>query len=247
MVQANLSLIDTIRQEGLRCYPQEACGLVVRKGKKSEAVACRNISLYPEDHFLISPEDYAATADRGEIIGIWHTHVNLPSEPSDADLAGCEASELPWYIMGISRDADDQFHYAPLKIVEPTQLELPYLERPYVFGILDCYSLVRDYFKREYEIILKEAPRIEKWWLKGFNFFEDMFEDVGFSALKNKEPLPGDLFLIQMGADVSNHIAIYIGNDMILHHCYGRLSTRDIYGGYWQKHTAFHLRYRDFL
>jgi cell wall-associated NlpC family hydrolase len=46
------------------------------------------------------------------------------------------------------------------------------------------------------------------------------------------------------GSGNPNHIAVYIGNEMILHHGHGRLSRRDIYGGFWQKHTTHHLRHK---
>ena len=49
---------------------------------------------------------------------------------------------------------------------------------------------------------------------------------------------------MQLGADVPNHAAIYIGNGLVLHHPRDRLSCKDVYGGIWQKHTVMHLRHR---
>ncbi|MDW0377373.1 C40 family peptidase [Mannheimia haemolytica] len=40
-----------------------------------------------------------------------------------------------------------------------------------------------------------------------------------------------------VGADVPNHAAIYIGDQMVVHHSPNRLSKRDLYDGYWLRHT----------
>ena len=231
-----------IQEVGAREYPNEACGVVVRLGKKSIPIACENTAADKRNHFVISPVDYAKASDVGEIIGIWHTHIEIPPIPSDADKVGCANSELPWYIVSVYK-AGDGFGFSEMTVTEPSGFELDYLERPYAFGVLDCWSLVRDYYRREYSIKLGDYPRIEKFWAEGYNFFGENWKEEGFRQLIDEEPKEGDLFLIQTDGKFPNHIAIYIGGEMILHHCHGRLSRRDIYGGYWHKHTTHHLRH----
>lgn len=238
-------LISFIQEEGARQYPNEACGLVVRVGKKSVPVACKNVAENPQQHFVMDVRDYAAASDMGEIIGIWHTHVEIPPTPSDADKMGCENSELPWFIVSVYK-AEEGYNFSEMTITEPSGFELAYLERPYAFGVLDCWSLVRDYYRREFNIKLGDYPRIERFWANGYNFFGENWKNEGFVQLVNdEEPRTGDLFLIQTdGSGNPNHIAIYLGDEVILHHCHGRLSRRDIYGGYWHKHTTHHLRHK---
>lgn len=236
-------LLTFIQEEGARQYPNEACGLVVRVGKKSIPVACKNVAEFPRQHFVMDAIDYAKAADIGEVIGVWHTHIEIPPTPSVADLAGCENTDMPWYIVSVYR-AEGGFVFSEMTITEPSGFELDYLERPYAFGALDCWSLVRDYYRREFSIKLGDYPRIEKFWAEGYNFFGENWKNEGFRQLINdEEPRTGDLFLIQTDGKFPNHIAIYLGNEIILHHCHGRLSRRDIYGGYWQKHTTHHLRH----
>lgn len=240
-------LLQVIQEEGVRQYPNEACGVVVRVGKKSVAIPCKNAADNPQTHFVMDVADYCAAADQGEIVGIWHTHPEASSQPSDADRVGCENSEVPWYIVGISKAADS-FYFDEMAVVEPSGFEMPYLERPYAFGVLDCWSLVRDYYRREFGIQLGNYPRIERFWAKGHNFFgsPENWEKEGLVLLTNdEEPRNGDLFFIQTDRfDAPNHVGIYVGNEMMLHHAHGRLSRHDIYGGYWQKHTTHHLRHR---
>jgi len=236
-------LLTFIQEEGARQYPNEACGLVVRVGKKSIPVACKNVAENPRMHFVMDVVDYAKASDIGEVIGVWHTHVEIPPKPSDADKMGCENSDMPWYIVSVFK-AEEGFAFSDMEVVEPSGFELDYLERPYAFGALDCWSLVRDFYRREFNIKLGDYPRIEKFWAEGYNFFGENWKNEGFRQLTDgEEPRTGDLFLIQTDGKFPNHIAIYLGNEIILHHCHGRLSRRDIYGGYWQKHTTHHLRH----
>lgn len=242
-----LKLPVDVQNEAILRFPQEACGLVLAKGKKTVWVTCRNVSSYPTEQFRIDPLDYAAAMQEGEVIGVWHTHVNQPATASVADLQGCEASNLPWYIVSI-HESQGRFEFSDIQMVTPSGFEMPYLDRPYVFGIFDCWSLVRDYYKREYSLTLGDYPRIENFW-KTHRFFSEGWKQEGFVQLVDIEPVIGDVFLVQTdNVDEPNHILLYIGDDKVLHHSYNRLSSRDVYGGgYWQKHTVLHLRHKELM
>ena len=237
----NKELTSLMQEAAARNYPEEACGLVILKGKKTIAIECKNIAEKPNEHFMIDAQEYGDAADQGEIIGVWHTHPETSPKPSPADLAACENSELPWFILAVHK-AEGEFTFSEVTVTEPTGFEMGYLERPYVFGVFDCYTLVRDYYKREFSIHLNEYPRVESFWAKGKNFFADNFAKEGFVRVEGSDYQVGDLLIMQSGAVLPNHIAIYIGDDKILHHCHGRLSRRDVYGGYWYKNTTHHIR-----
>lgn len=237
------NVVATMRTAGERAYPNEACGLIVALGKKSVAFECLNIALDPKAHFMIDAADYGRLADIGEIVGVWHTHPELSAQPSDADKAACESSELPWAIMGIRKQTEGFVFEGPV-VIEPCGFEIPYVGRPYVSGALDCYNILLDFYKREYGIKLNDYPRIEAGGRKGFTFFVERYAQEGFVRLIGQAPLRGDVFLIQASDNSPNHIAVYLGDDQILHHCHDRLSRRDIYGcGFWAKHTSHHLRH----
>jgi len=53
----------------------------------------------------------------------------------------------------------------------------------------------------------------------------------------------GDCFLMKLESNTCNHAAIYLGENIVLHHVQGRLSSRDVYGGYYQKVTEVCLRH----
>ena len=236
-------LEEIMRNEGIAVYPKEACGLIVTDRKRSIAVPCKNVAEDPCAHFMIDPTDYANACQLGEVIGVWHTHVELSPKPSEADLACCEVTALPWYIMGIYRAEDGSFHTSPIESFGPSGFEMPYVGRPYVMGVFDCFSLLRDFYGREFNIPLKDYPRIREDGDLNRAHMPEVATELGFVRLLDEVPRHGDVFLIQTDHDFPGHIAIYLEGGLILHHMHGRLSMRDVYGGYWFKHTTHHLRY----
>lgn len=214
--------------------PQEACALVAVVKGRERLFPCRNTSATPERTFRIDPAEYAAVEDQGEIVALLHSHPNGSANPSEADRIGCEASGLPWFIVG--------WPSRVWKEIRPSGYEAPLIGREFHHGALDCYALIRDYYRVERGIDLLDFERDDKWWHKGQNLYVENFGKAGFVVIADELQV-GDVLLMQVGAEVTNHAAIYLGDDTILHHLYGRLSSRDVYGGYYKKHTTHRLRY----
>lgn len=245
----NVSKLDTaFRAEAAAQYPNEACGFVVAQGKKQQLVPCVN-SVSEDDaqfEFQIDASEYHRASAIGTIIGVWHSHPDKTNLPSEMDLVECENSELPWFITAVTKTDEEGFVFSETNVIEPTGITMDYIGRPYHYGIIDCYSLVVDYYRQELGIKLDRLPenRNTRFWEleKPQPLMEEAYKKLGFEKLNGVDPEPGDLFLIQTCPEVANHVAIYLGDDMILHHCENRLSSRSIYGGYWLKHTVAHLR-----
>jgi Cell wall-associated hydrolases (invasion-associated proteins) len=91
--------------------------------------------------------------------------------------------------------------------------------------------------------MLDDFPRRDRFWERGENLYVDGFKSQGFRQVSLDDLRRGDGILMQLGADLPNHGAIYLGNQQILHHVQGRLSSRDVYGGYYVKNTAMALRH----
>jgi proteasome lid subunit RPN8/RPN11 len=215
-------------------YPREACGLIISVKGKERYYPCRNVAESAMEHFTIAPEDYAAAEDIGDIVAVVHSHPNANPAPSEADKVACEASGVPWHIVGYP-----VVRWAELK---PTGYRAPLIGRQFVFGVLDCYSLARDFYREEMRIELPDFPRTDGFWKRGENLYVDNFSKMGFQITDQLEYGCGVLMKIQ--SDITNHAAVYVGNDVILHHLYGRLSCRETYGnGYYRKHTTHILKY----
>lgn len=213
--------------------PREACGLlVVRKGREVYR-PCRNLAT-GDDQFTIAPDDYEAAEAEGEVIAVVHSHPFIPATPSQADLVSCEASGLEWHIVSVPNGTWHSFR--------PSGYTAPLVGRVFSHGVLDCYSIIRDWYAQERGIELLDFDRSDGWWNRGENLYLDNFGKAGFRACQ--ELHPGAVLLMQIGSRVPNHAAIYLGDDLIVHHLQGRLSSRDVYGGFWRKHTTHILEYR---
>ena len=213
--------------------PRECCGLVaVVKGRR-RYFPCQNIAETPDEHFVLS--GWNEVEDQGEVIAIVHSHPIMNPRPSTADRVACEKSELPWFIVNPSTE---EWGYC-----EPEGFELPYVGREFVFGVVDCYTLVRDWYAREYGIQLRDYDRRDRFWERGESLYIDNFAAEGFSKIPLKEVQRGDLILMNLVSPLPNHAAIYMGDQQVLHHVQGRLSSRDLYGGYYGKSTACALRH----
>lgn len=220
-------------------YPNECCGLLVVVKGKERYVPCRNIAEDPRNEFTIAPEEYRATTWMGEIIAIVHSHVHIPPIPSDADRVACEASGMKWYITNPQTEEWGE--------CEPEGYEAPLEGRTHHWGTLDCWTVVRDWYRRESGIELMNVPRRKNFWLVGENPLGDNWKAAGFVEVDEEDEMrEGDVILMQTGdSTVPNHVALYLGDDIILHHAEGRLSSRDVYGGWYRKHTVKVVRYAE--
>ena len=223
---------DAARQHAEAAFPREACGLVVVTRGRETFWPCRNTA-DGNDHFVIEPEDYAAAEDGGEVVGVFHSHCNAGPEPSEADLVACENSGLAWHILGLPVGRWHSW--------TPCGYQAPLVGRQFQHGVLDCYTLIRDWYRQERGITLPDYGRRDDWWHRGENLYLDNFRDAGF--VDNADLHVGAVLLMQVQSPVPNHAAIYVGDDLILHHLQGRLSSRDVYGGYWRKNTVRILRH----
>lgn len=214
---------------------REACGLVIIEKGKEVFVPCRNISEL-KDTFALDPEDYAKAEDRGEIVRIVHSHCYSNPRPSEHDKVSCEASGIPWSIVSVPNG--DWFHF------EPSGYKAPLVGRTWAHGTLDCYSLIRDYYKETLNIEIPDFERRFEWWLKGDDLYLENFESAGFYQVPSESIKKHDVVLMQILSPVINHGAVFIDSDRILHHLYARLSGRDVYGGYYKKHTVKVLRHK---
>ena len=244
--------MDKTTEESLRThaaaeYPRESCGLIILAGGKEHYVPCRNIAERSgrRHKFMMSPEDYADAEDVGKIIALVHSHPDHPAIPSQADRVICEKSGLVWHVVRVD-GAECIPTTAEIETIAPCGYQAPLVGREFFHGVLDCYALVQDWFERERGVLLPDFERRDGWWSDGSgeNLYMQQFRSAGFIEVSLDDIQVGDCFIMQHRSEVANHSGVYLGGGLFLHHLYGRLSTRDVYGGYWKEITRVVVRYQ---
>lgn len=211
--------------------PQESCGFVISSSGVLFYFPCENVASDPESFFEIALEAYEQAEELGEIVAIVHSHPVDEQKLSIADRQMQDLSQLDWWLV-----CGDNLQIFP-------KIE-PLVGREFIHGTTDCYSIFKDFYFLA-GLDMDQFEREDGWWAKGKNLYLDNIEGQGFERLApDEQPQVGDVIFMQVGADVPNHAAIYIGDQMVLHHSPKRLSKRDLYDGYWFKHTHSIWRYK---
>jgi proteasome lid subunit RPN8/RPN11 len=231
-------ILEAIKKHTNEAKKRECCGVIVNYRRRNEYIRIKNVS-GSDSNFVMDAVDYAKAEDKGVIIAIVHSHPELSPKPSQADLVGIEKTQLPWVIMN--------WPTGSFTWNEPTGYIAPLEGRQFSHGILDCYTIIRDYYQRNLGITLKDYDRPDHWWLKGMDLYRDNFKDTNFIEVTDGSLKLHDFILIQLASPVANHAAIYLGDheNMILHHVDQKVSCRDVYGGYWRDATRLVLRHKE--
>ena len=202
--------------------PKESCGLLaIIKGKETYW-PCENLSESPDEFFVIDPDNWADCEDEGELIGIIHSHAYGSALPSEADKASCEYLGLPFYIYSVEQKNWIDF--------QPSGYTSGLYGRTWIWGKHDCWSLITDYFLNKKQINLKfwERPKSIKTFCEN-PYFEKVLTGSGFKEVSKDNIINDDVLLMQGSDKKLNHVALYIGDQTILHHNIRQLSCRELY------------------
>ena len=241
------SIKKAIIAHAIADYPREACGVIVGK----EYIPCTNIAA-DNAQFEICPIDLVGASKNGEIKAYVHSHPDGSCQPSMPDKVQMNLHSKPWVI---TNGIDVELH-------KPDGYQAPLLGREYHHGLMDCYTLVKDYYQRELGITLGDYQRDDVWWESADSkpLYIDNFKAEGFVEVDTIQK--HDLILCRLGrTEHVNHALVFIcdgtlksertdkviGDSLVLHHPYNRESLRDLYGEQWQRRTAVIIRHKSLI
>ena len=219
---------------------EEHCGLVVRKGGTTAILECRNMAAAEnrKSFFRIDPSAFETAEDSGgEVLATWHSHWSGTSKPSVEDKSYTEEIQIPAVIYAVL--LKEWGFYVPHGWMAPLE------NRPWAHGTLDCYGLVRDYYWEILQVDLPDFERKDNWWFEGGNLYLDNLSKAGFSRVP--ELKTHDAILMQiLGSPVPNHVGVYLGDGVMLHHLLEKVSCKQVYFpafGYFADRTVGYYRH----
>lgn len=225
----DFNLVSKAQEHAKRVYPKESCGFLLR----DRYLPMENWAEDTVNGFKIKQMEFIKHKEN--IMAVMHSHADYP-HLSKADMLQQIETGVPWGITFIDNGAlTDTYFWGD-------QLEIQDLiGRPFVHGMYDCYAIVRDYWRLEgYNIM--EFPRENLWWQKDPSMLENGCQEAGFYFIDESDLQIGDVVFMKVMAPVVNHSGIYIGDGLILHHLYNRLSRREPLNR-WRKYVSGYLRY----
>lgn len=227
------------REIAVNCKSFESAALLLRDGTVRHLP---NLSPEPHRHFIFDPK---LLVTWGRPVGLLHSHPlaadgSVQASPSALDMEMQVTSGMPWGLSIIDEDG---------KCADPVwwgdQLPIrPLLGRVFLHGINDCYSLIRDWYRLK-GITLPDFPRSDGWWREpGLDLYGQGFEKARFRRVEVSEIRPGDVVLFSVVSRVLNHGGVYLGDDVMLHHLHGTLSSR-VPLSKWASRIRVVLRHRE--
>lgn len=238
MIQPKIKM--QIFQHAQDVYPHECAGIITQKSRVQKYHRLDNVSETPEEHCEPDSAQYGkvvmdADESGSEVIAFVHSHTGdgATTLPSAHDKCMCNEFEIPFVIVSLPE--------GDMRIVEPESM--PLTGRPWSLGSYDCWGLIMAFHKL-HGITLTDFRKPYEWWKTGENLYQENYISEGFVPT-GKDPEFGDMIIFQLQADVWNHAGIYVGNNQILHHAFGRLSRRDIFSGWYQDHAVLVCRHKD--
>ena len=108
--------------------------------------------------------------------------------------------------------------------------------------------MVCDVYRENFGLELTDYARPNDWQSELEDIIRNVYERDGFQMItdwKAKDLHPGDLLCMAVGETKPNHLAVYVGDNKVVHHLYGRLSTEDPFRDFFRNTTCFILRHPD--
>jgi len=121
------------------------------------------------------------------------------------------------------------------------------LGHQFEFGVQDCYTVVRDFYRINFSIELPNYARPQGFWTQGMDMYMDRYFRNGFEPLHchPSQYQIGDVFIMSIRANVGNHAGVLVENGQLLHHFTGRLSEVTPYRDLWRNTTVAVLRHKE--
>ena len=228
MILLSRKIKKIIKRQALQESPEECCGLIVSNNNKADAFPCRNVSEDNKNNYRIHESDYLAASEKGEIEAVYHSHPskNHYDNFTPLDLVN-EGHDLEVILYLLHKDK--------FLISSQNNYLNKYLERDYVPEVTDCFTLLTDFYKDQlnihvtkYDYSVFDFFNEENWENQKESPFDVYFEKEGFQEVEYNELKMYDVLFFKnvnkFAPTFSCHMALYVGNDIMLHQPFNSVS-----------------------
>jgi len=203
---------EKVKAHALRVAPEECCGFIcVNPLGDITVFECENKEFNKNNRFQIDPKMNVEAERFGTIVAFYHSHasdenLNLSPHDLDASFESC----IPALLYVVPQDI--------WKFNVPTTYEpAPLIGRPFVFGIWDCFTIVRDYCLMHKNILLGSYFEPTKEELKTSDCFDRCSVNEKFEVIPLEQIREGDVMLFRTKEFTGFHLGIYLGNNEFMH------------------------------
>lgn len=121
------------------------------------------------------------------------------------------------------------------------------LNKPYISGFQDCYTLTRGFYLLNYGISLPDYARPEDFQSSDFNLISRLKVNPDFISkpVSKNDLVEGDVLIFRVASDVENHFGVYVGNGLFIHHLLNTKSKEEGLDHRWFRRVISVLRHVD--
>jgi len=246
MLTQHQNALKAAKQHARRKYPHRICGLIIDGTYRPvKNVAQDTKANYQFPNGLI--EDYSP--NRIDMIVVSKTAKPYCVDAQEVGLQ--DKYNRPFAFIALNEQTISE----PVIWGAETPIP-PIIGRAFLYGVTDCWTIVRDCFRLgKYELAkqginewpyepvhLPVIPNTDGWWNEDEDYYVENFKALGFKQIGFNQAKPGDGFLTKFKSDKYNHAALLISNTEIVHHLPARLSRREKVG-LWGRNSDLWLRY----
>jgi cell wall-associated NlpC family hydrolase len=120
--------------------------------------------------------------------------------------------------------------------------------RPFEIGTHDCFDMVLSMYALNFGIKLTKYARPNNWRADNIDIIGLSYEREGFHKVMDwtlATLRPGDILCMAIGSSKANHMAVYIGENQIIHHKDRSFSNVETLRDFWRRSICYVLRHKD--
>jgi cell wall-associated NlpC family hydrolase len=241
----NHETIEAFKDHVLKCYPEEACGIV----QNDVYIPMKNVSEDPLHQFEIDGSERFELEKIAPIQCILHSHPYKladskkfredhyhPVWASVTDQESWMNDNVPWGIVATDGEGISRFEWLEDEMK-------PFDKREFSWFTADCYTCVRDWHRDHTKIIAPNFTREFGFWLKGQNTIEEGIQTIPFATIHNvADAHIGDIAVFAIGQTVVNHLGVISGQNQILHQFVERYPEHARWD-VWSKRAKYLVRF----